>query len=529
MDSNIIYCNEFLCLSEYNNEIYLETLKKGFPFDKFHAIISSNPQIEITGFSILKASINNAPKPPELIGHLKEKIEIEITENDLKVIVAYNLSREELDIKNREKLIKETMKRLNEKGVVYGLNKTVFFAELMSGSHYVIAEGTPAVDGKDSIIKMYELQEAKPEIQGDGKVDFYELKLINRVKAGDWLGERTDATLGIPGQTVKGSPIKAADGKNAPLLYDKNTITEVSENGITTLYSRINGAVNFSDGKIIVSNHLDITGDIDFKTGNVNFDGYLSIKGTVADGFMVIASKDIEITGELGLGNVKGIISTGGSVFIKGGIASKGKVEIKAAKNIFTKFVDHASLICGETVHIGFYCINSSIEAKEVVIDSLNGQIMGGSIRAQIKVIAPIVGSEMEKRTTIEVTGFDRFALTEENDAIMQQMVALKNEQQKVKQTLAHLDGQGELNKFQRKEYNECFERVFNIKEEIRALESKRKNITGYLKAKGEGEICITKKVFPNTLLIIKKTPIEITTPAIASTYYVLDGELKQK
>jgi len=44
---------------------------------------------------------------------------------------------------------------------------------------------------------------------------------------------------------------------------------------------------------------------VDFKTGNINFDGFVTIKGTVADGFSVVAVKDVEILGTIGIGSVK--------------------------------------------------------------------------------------------------------------------------------------------------------------------------------------------------------------------------------
>ncbi|GAE90023.1 hypothetical protein JCM21531_3602 [Acetivibrio straminisolvens JCM 21531] len=110
---------------------------------------------------------------------------------------------------------------------------------------------------------------------------------------------------------------------------------------------------------------------MDFKTGNIIFDGYVTIKGTVTDGFYVEATKDIEISSPIGIGNVKGIKSREGSIYIKGGISSKGSAQISAKKNIYTKFVDNAKLSCGGIAHIGFYCINSTVEAKEVFIESV--------------------------------------------------------------------------------------------------------------------------------------------------------------
>ena len=46
---------------------------------------------------------------------------------------------------------------------------------------------------------MYQLKELKPEIKEDGKADYYEMNLINRVKEGSWLGERTDPNGGHSG------------------------------------------------------------------------------------------------------------------------------------------------------------------------------------------------------------------------------------------------------------------------------------------------------------------------------------------
>ncbi|MCX7923186.1 MAG: FapA family protein [Clostridia bacterium] len=527
MADNIIFINEYLKFISMDDGVYIETFKKGFPFDQLNHILSVHPQIEITSFTILKSAITNAPMPPKKIGSLKDRLIIETLEHNLKATVLYNLTKDELDPKNRNKLMKETLEKLKEKGIVFGIKKDFFSGEIAHGIHYIIAEGIPPQNGKDSIIKMYQLEEPKPEVNQNGKVNFYELKLINRVKDGDWLGEKTEPTQGIAGKSVKGEVLKATDGKSIPLVYDKNTVMEQTQGNKTILYSRINGAVSYVSGKITVSNHLEIEGDVDFKTGNIKFDGYLTIRGTVADGFQVIATNDIEINGELGLGNVKGIVSTNGSIYIKGGVASKGKVEIKAAKNIYTKFVDNSTINCGESIHIGSYCINSNIQAKEVIIDSPSGLIVGGNVKAQIRVVTPTLGSEMEKRTVVEIIGFDREALNKELSHIIQSMSELKNEQQKAKTILSRLEELEQLSPAQQKEYNNSFQKISSIKDSARELELKRRIISDYLKTRGEGEICINKKIFPNCLLIINKRRIEITSVTLATSIYSIDGEIK--
>ncbi|MCX7921600.1 MAG: FapA family protein [Clostridia bacterium] len=527
MDNSTIFSNEYLRFISYHDGVYIETYKNGFPFEQMNSILSAHPEIEITSFNVLKNSLNNAPRPPEKIGRLKERIIIQTLDRDLKATIVYNLPKEELSAANREKLVIETMAKLKEKGIVFGIKKDFFAGEICSGVSYVIAEGAMPINGKDSVIKMYQIQEAKPEVEEDGTVNFYEIKLINRVKEGDWLGERIDATLGTPGQSVKGQPIKAGDGKTIALLYDRNTVVETPESQKTVLYSKINGAVSYVDGKVTVSNHLEIEGDVDFRTGNIDFDGYLTINGTVIDGFQVTATNDIEINGNMGISNVKGITSKNGSIFIKGGISSKGKVEIKAAKNLYTKFVDNATIKCGEAVYISSHCINSSIEAKEVIIDSSKGSIVGGNIKAQIKVVAPVIGSELEKKTVIEVAGFDRAALTAELADIIEKINYSKAEQQRVKSIMLRLEARDKLNPIQQKEYNNNFQRLLALREEVKELEVKKKNISHYLLTKGEGEVCATKKIYPNCVIVIKKNRIEITSLTLATSIYWHEEEIK--
>jgi uncharacterized protein len=527
MGESDIFRNEFLRLLVDSDQIYIETFKKGFPLEQISSILSQHPEIGITSFSVLRNSINFAPRNPEKVGELKERITIDITANDTIATIIFNISKDELDIRNRENLIKETFALLSKKDIVFGINKDIFKGELECGKSYMIAQGTQPINGTDAIIRMYVLQDIKPEVRDDGRVDFYELKLINRVQAGTWLGERIEATEGYPGQTVKGVMIKPVKGKTIALNYDKNTIQEIYDNKKTTLFARINGAVSYTNGRISVSNHLEIDGDVGISTGNIKFEGYLTVKGAVCDGFSVEATKDIEINSELGLGSVKSIVSTGGSVYIKGGISPKSKVEIKAAKNVFIKFVDNANITCGGIAHIGYYCLNSNINAKEVILDASNGQIIGGYIKAEIKVVSPIIGSEIERKTTIEVTGFVRPALVEALDSMFHKISDVKNEQQKMKNLIASFDGAAQMNQFQRKDYNDANDKLYNIRDQIKNLEEERKNIAEYLKAHGEGEIAATKRIHPNSTIIIKNIIMEITSTSLATTFYIQDGEIK--
>lgn len=523
MCAMVIFYDEFLKISIENKDVFIETYKKGFPMEKLAAVLAQHPEIGLTSAATLRNSINNAPSSQQKIGEVKDRIHIETDLPGLTAYAAFNLPEEELALASREKLNLELNAVLSKNGIVHGINTELIPEELKPGKSYIIANGTPAIDGDDAVIRMYELMDAKPEIRQDGRVDYYDLKLINRVNPGDWLGERIEETEGTPGKSVKGEVIKPVKGKTAALNYDKNSVIEITSSGKTELRSRLNGAVNYTNGKISVSSHLEIEGDVGISTGNVKFDGYLTVKGTVNDGFSVEATKDIEINSAFGLGSIKSIISSHGSIYIKGGISSKEIVEIYAAKDVFIKFADNVHITCGRTAHIGYYALNCSVTAKEVIFDASNGQTIGGHITAEVRVSVPLAGSEMERKTVIEVTCFNRAAYVEKLDELFHLIGNKKLEQQRIK-TVSTSDKAGSGNSAGA---GGTSDQLYLLKDEIKALEEERKSIAGYLKAHGDGEISVTKHLFPNCSIIFRGIPAEIPHGTVAATFYMKDSEIK--
>jgi len=528
MSISTVYQDEYIHIFIDNGTVSVQTFKPGFPVNKLIGIISAHPEINITNINGLIKAINSSSCETIVFGELKERIVVEVTGDGLKATVTFNIPAEELDAGNRSKLVEEVKQLLEEKGITFGIKSELFEKNLVPGKKYIIAEGIPPQNGKDSEIRMYELSEAVPLVSEDGSVDFYELKLINLVKTGDWLGERIDATEGTPGVSVRNEIIPQKKGRNLPLLYDSSTVMEVSEKGKTVLYSKINGAVTYENGKISVSNYLEIDGNVDISTGNIKFDGYVTIKGTVSDGFMVEATKDIEINGDLGVGNVRGIISKEGSIFIKGGVAAKNVVNITAGKNIYTKFLDNVAATCNGTVHIGYYSKNSFIDAREVIFDSIKGHVIGGHVKAVYRITVPTVGSELEIKTLLEVTGFDRQKLVTEYERTLIKIEELKKEKQDLKQKLASFDTSETMDAFLLKSYTSTFEKFNEVSESLKNLEEERKSLAGLLKTRGEGEISVTKKAFRNCTFIIKNHTINITETTMPVVYFVQGNELRQ-
>ncbi len=528
MEQDIVFSSEQITITKRTDGYYIESFKNGMSLEQFNNIMGSHPEIKVTSFMAIKNALLFAPRTPVRFGETKERVVVEVSGDELKAYVTLSVMEADFSGERRIALLREIMQKLNEKGVTFGIKKDVLINNLCNNRQILVAEGIPPINGEDSVIKLYELKEVKPEVKEDGNVDHYELNLINKVNTGEWLGERTDPTKGIPGKSVKGNTLLAMPGKKYPLLYDRNSVQESYENGVTVLKATRSGAVHFDGERVGVSNHLEITGNIDFKTGNVDFDGYLTVKGTIEDNFSVAAIKDVEILGDYGVGSVREIISKEGSVYIKGGIAGKSKAVIKSKKDIYTKYVSDATIICDGSVHIGFYCLNSSIIAKEVILDSSRGQIIGGNIQADIKVVTSMLGSPGEKKTTVSVKGFDRWSLRNRLEKLVETIETAKNDVARIKQEIAIYTNTPELTREQKAVYEVLRERYSDMRSGLKNLEDERKALVGYLRTHGEGEIAILKKGYPGSVLEIKRIRRELDKVILGTTFYVQDGELKE-
>ena len=298
---------------------------------------------------------------------------------------------------------------------------------------------------------------------------------------------------------------------------------------MTYLYAKKTGAVYYRGDTIGVYDFLEIKGDIDFSTGNVDFDGYLSVKGTVEDNFSVFSAKDMEILGEYGVGAAAEIGSKDGNVYIKGGIAGKGKTVLRCKKNLYVKFLSDITVECEGNVYVGFYCMNTNIRARQVVVEAPRGRIIGGTIDADVRVSSADIGNVAENRTVIRVRGFDRNKLKIELD---EKVARLKDTRRKITELRQHIrvySCSSDLSEAQRNSYEKLKNQYADLKDEIKELEYEIKNLVDDLKTPGEGAVIVRNRIYPRVRVEIKGLGEEITKEQFMTTFYYKDNAIKTK
>ncbi len=261
-----------------------------------------------------------------------------------------------------------------------------------------VAKGEAAVDGQPARID-YKFNPngmpGRPKELVDGRVDFYNLDLIQNVEAGQVLAEKIPATPGSAGFTVTGEELLPRQGKDVMLAAGKNV--ELINDGLVAV-ATANGHVLLSGNKISVSNVLEIKGDVDFSTGNIDFNGSVVVKGSVNDGFTVKADGDIEIQGSIS----GGFIHCGGNLKVKNGVVGRNKGMIVCRGSVYTQFIENASVTSGQDIVVGEAIMHSNASAGKTVTVGGKGVIVGGVVRAGEEIQAKIAGSNLATATDLE-------------------------------------------------------------------------------------------------------------------------------
>ncbi|GLC88777.1 DUF342 domain-containing protein [Lysinibacillus piscis] len=500
----ILVRNDYLELSEENGNVYIRTLNTGFSLKDFDTILRNYPRLKLSNFSKLKNVLATVSELPVEIGRWLPNVDLEIARDKMSASIFVYETPQYMK-ENQESLVQQILEVLEEQGVVHGVFD-IDLTKIEPGKAFLIAEGTPPVAGKDAQITYLPKPERKPVIREDGKADYYDMNFISEISEGSWLGEKIPATVGESGKNVLGDIITATPGRDLPIQYDKKSAYEVEEDGKIVIRSKIAGVLDDVKGMIGVNRHLPINGDVGVETGNLEFNGSLSIKGTVTTGYTVIATGDISIEGIEGVSGAKLIKSIEGDIYIRGGIFGLGSTQVEAGGNIFVKHVNEANLTANNSIHIGFYALGSQLSAESIFVDERKGKIIGGRAIARDTIVTAISGNRLERRTDLIIESVNK----QENYAAMQtKATKLKDLQtqiteyeSKIKSILPILN---QLTDEQKASFEQVKQTLSMLKAEATEVDHEVKQIMDELRRTGKAEIVVTKEAYPGTHIQIGK------------------------
>lgn len=297
----------------------------------------------------------------------------------------------------------QAMEALRGSGVVFGIDEgevRKLLASPVPGGYREVARGIAPVNGTEAVIRWdVELTSiARPAETVDGHVDYRNLNVVQSVTQGQVLCQKTPATKGSPGMTVTGRNVEPKAGKDTPLpLSGKNVA--VDGTGLKLL-AGCSGHVVLNGNRLSVVRVYEISRDVDFSTGDIDFLGTVLIRGSVRPGFSVRAEEDIEVEGYVDCG----FLSAGRNVTVRNGVQGGGKGNVDAAGTVKARFIENARVKAGKDIAVNDYIMHSHVTAgSKVQVTGSKGTIVGGLLRAGQEVSATIIGSELAAATRIEV------------------------------------------------------------------------------------------------------------------------------
>jgi uncharacterized protein (DUF342 family) len=267
---------------------------------------------------------------------------------------------------------------LAEKAVVHGIDYDTIkkiISKGIYGQEFIIASATPPIAGKDAVInEVLSIDpEAKPFVKEDGTVDYRKLDNIRQIKQGDVICTRIPPTKGTPGISVFGTTLSPTPGEDCAMPAGVNTETIDNE---TKLVAAIDGFLYRQERNICVGNVYIVKGDVDFKTGNIEYSGDVVVRGNVNADFSVTADGNISIEGFVEAAN---ITSKKGSIFLKGSVFGQNKANIIAEKNITADNIQDSKIKVGKIFKVWKRVYGCHIETEnlEMPVDS---QIISSSV-----------------------------------------------------------------------------------------------------------------------------------------------------
>lgn len=233
--------------------------------------------------------------------------------------------------------ISDLEKILEQNRIVKGIDKEILQKMIDENQYFqetLIAQTKPAVDGAPGkYVFLFNTEtDNKPKILPDGSVDYSSIREVETVREGDEIVKYIPATKGQDGMDVYGNILTARPGRELVQLKGKGFL--ISEDK-RTYTAAMTGKITYQNERLIISNLLEIDGDVTYLTGDIDFLGDVLVKGNIITSMTIKASGNIRVNG-----HVEGaVLYAGKDIILRNGMQGAGKGEIHCKGSVSGKFL----------------------------------------------------------------------------------------------------------------------------------------------------------------------------------------------
>lgn len=414
-----IYANPFYSWQQMR-EIRLG-LEDNLPVEVYSSLMYTAKQMNKKRLALIEKNKNAAA------GAFDDKEQY----GDFSLLVSSDAMKASVVLNHRHKKIsqEEIIRALKNNGVTHGID---YYAigqigeGKAPGDIVEVARGKEPGKGKDGWYEYFFETDVKgqPKLLDDGSVDFQNIKWFEIVKTGQKIAVYHPAENGVHGYRVTGEIVQGQKGRELKLLTGKGFIL-LPDN--VTYIAEIDGKIELNDNRLEITNVL-VLDDVTLSTGNIDFNGSVYVRGTVGDGTVIKAQKDILCDGFI----ESAVLEAGGDIILKNGNNAGGQGYLKAGRDVLGSFFENAKVTAGQNIRAN-YCLNSELNAGNAIeIMGKNGMLAGGYTYASQYVKACNIGNEAGIATKIKLGKREGFAayeaeLADRESSVDNELLLLKN------------------------------------------------------------------------------------------------------
>ncbi|MCP4136121.1 MAG: DUF342 domain-containing protein [bacterium] len=375
----------------------------------------------------------------------------------------------------------------------------------------LVAQGKTPVNGKEeAFVPLTGVDKKAGVIKEDGSIDFKEVGSIIQVVKDQEILRRIPPVEPLDGFDIYGTTMTATLEFQKGFKRGQNIVESGYDENI--YLAGIDGCLKVVKNKISVLPIVEINGDVNYETGNIEFKGSVHVSGSVLPGFSVKADGDVIVTNTV----EDGLIEAGGDITVKMGIVGKEGVKIKAGGTVRAKYLLHANIEAGNNIEIEDSIINCNIFANNMVsVVAKQGKIIGGNVVALYEISAKVIGAVTETSETH--LGVGRNLIIEKKLAIVhKEMIGVREKVDDTMRLLKVNFGEGVfenpkellavLPMIKKKNCLLLLQELAQNNKVLKDLTEKRKDIEEELRLEREPYIIVYDKIHPGTVLNIKKS-----------------------
>lgn len=395
----------------------------------------------------------------------------------------------------------------------------------------LVARGREPLDGyEDYFVPLLQLGKKAGKLLDDGRIDFKEVGAVIEIQKGQEVLQKIPGIKPEDGFNIYGE--KAASSIVQKEGYSPSANVIPSEGNPLIYISQIDGCLDI-DGKMVsVLPIAVIKTDVNYESGNIDFNGSVQIMGSVLPGFTVNATGDIYIDKNVD----DAVVTANGNITVKLGVVGKGDAKIIAGGNVKAKFVLNSTIEALGNIVIDDSIINCTIFSNDgIIVTGKPGKIIGGEITARHLIKVNIAGSQLQNATRL--TAGKSLLVERELVQLRKQMEKYKTNVEETLKKIKNSFGEGVfenpkefLNILPPVKKKNCLLLLKELSEnnhQLKLLLDHRHEIEKKYKIEKEPIVSITDIVFPNVIISIKRSKLEIHK-AMQNAKFYEDAETKR-